>query len=127
MKRLWVASAIILLLAMTAALHTARLGQLTEDIILHLEQADTCLQEEDWSGAAYAAGLAAEQWDANGFYLHVTLRHGELDEIRGSLREIKAYLKQGDDKAECRAATARLINQLELLVEAELPTVKNVL
>ena len=55
------------------------------------------------------------------------LRHTDIDAIRTSLKEAKAYLDSQEDTAECLAVTAKLINQLELLLEAELPTIKNLL
>lgn len=127
MKRLCVALSIILLLAGLATLHVARLDRLTGELIGQLEAVDTSLDREDWSGAGETAQAIMTQWEEQAFYLHTTLRHTEIDAIRSSLREILAYLDSRDDAAECQAVTAKLINQLELLVEAELPSIKNLL
>lgn len=127
MKRLWISFAIVFLLLSLAWIHVLQLKQLTASIIDHIEQASEHLYEDAWGKAAYEAQLASELWESNAFYLHATLRHTDLDSIRGSLMEIRSYTKQADDKAECLAAAAQLINQLELLLEAELPTLKNIL
>ncbi|MDE6589019.1 MAG: DUF4363 family protein, partial [Oscillospiraceae bacterium] len=61
-------------------------------------------------------------------YLHITLRHTDIDAILVSFDEALAFL-QGDEHqpAEYAAVNARLITQLELLIEAALPTITNLL
>lgn len=127
MKRLFAATAIILLLAGAIALHVVHLESLTGDLIGQLEEMDACLARKEWTKAGQMAQKVSEQWERQAFYLHTTLRHTDIDTIRTSLKEVSAYLEARDDAAECHAATARLINQLELLLEAELPTIKNLL
>lgn len=127
MKRLWISCLIILLLAGLAALHLSHLESLTDDLIQQLETVEFLLKHSDWSGAKKVIDQIYEQWEEQAFYLHTMLRHTEIDAIRSSLREAMAYLDSREDTAECLAVTARLINQLELLLEAELPTIKNLL
>lgn len=127
MKRLCISVGIILLLAGLATLHVSRLEQLTGDLIDQLKAVETSLSREDWPVAKKIVRAVSEQWEEQAFYLHTTLRHTEIDAIRSSLREIQAYLDSREDAAECQAVTARLINQLELLLEAEQPTLKNLL
>ena len=127
MKRLWISCLIILLLAGLAALHLSHLESLTDELIEQLEHVELRLKYSDWSGAKKIVDQVYEQWEDQAFYLHTMLRHTEIDAIRSSLREAMAYLDSREDTAECLAVTARLINQIELLLEAELPTIKNLL
>ena len=61
-------------------------------------------------------------------YLHITLRHTDTDAIQISMDEALAFLEGGEKQpAEYAAVNARLLTQLELLVEAELPTLTNLL
>ncbi len=127
MKRLTLSAALILALALLASLHVARLDHLTGRLVGGLESVEAALRREDWDSADEVAQHVTAIWEEQAFYLHTTLRHTEIDAVRSSLREIRAYLDSREDQAECLAATARLINQLELLIEAELPTLKNIL
>ncbi len=57
-----------------------------------------------------------------------TLRHTDTDAIQISMDEALAFLEGGEKQpAEYAAVNARLLTQLELLVEAELPTLTNLL
>ena len=127
MKRLYVCTALLILLAGLACLHTAKLRTLTGQLTAHLAQVDESLRMEDWEAASASALLADRQWEAQTFYLHITLHHEDIDAIQTSLKEMQAYLSSRDDAAECLAVNARLINQLALLLEAELPSLKNLL
>ncbi len=127
MKRLYTAAALILLLAGLAACHTVKLDRLTHQLTGHLEQVQQCLAREDWSMAEALTRAAFQDWEEQAFYLHITLRHTDIDSIRASFRESLAFLTLREDPAECAAVNARLINQLELLLEAELPSIKNLL
>ena len=127
MRRLCIAGLLILLLAGLATLHVSHLKAFTEDLIGRLESVETSIRRSDWSDADGTVDQIFNQWEDKAFYLHITLRHTDIDAIRESLREAKAYLDSREDQAECLAVTAKLINQLELLLEAELPTIKNLL
>ena len=127
MRRLWIAGLLILLLAGLATLHVLHLKAFTEDLIGQLETVESSIKRSDWSDADSIVDRIFDQWEDKAFYLHITLRHTDIDAIRESLREAKAYLDSREDRAECLAVTAKLINQLELLLEAELPTIKNLL
>lgn len=127
MRRLWIAGLLILLLAGLATLHVLHLKAFTEDLIGQLETVESSIKRSDWSDADNIVARIFDQWEDKAFYLHITLRHTDIDAIRESLREAKAFLDSREDRAECLAVTAKLINQLELLLEAELPTIKNLL
>lgn len=127
MKRLWSSALIILLLVGLTGLHVSHLETLTDELIGQLEAAETSLDQKNWTGAKRTVQEVYDRWERQAFYLHTMLRHTDIDAIRTSLREVLAYLDSKEDTAECRAAAAKLINQLELLLEAELPTIKNLL
>lgn len=127
MKRLWISALIILLLAGVGGVHVSHLETLVDDLIGQLETVETSLDQRNWSGAKRTVQAVYDQWERQAFYLHTTLRHTDIDAIRTSLREALAYLDSREDTAECQAVTAKLINQLELLLEAELPSIKNLL
>ena len=127
MKRLWISVGLIALLAILATAHLWVLGRYTVNLGRQLELVQSHLYREDWENAAPLLRSSYEQWEDKAFYLHTTLRHEDIDAIRTSFREALSYLPAREDAAECAAIVGRLRNQLELLLEAELPTVKNLL
>lgn len=127
MKRLWIAIAIILLLAVLATFHVWKLDRYTTNLGRQLELVQNHLYREDWDNAAPLLRSAYSQWEEKAFYLHTTLRHEDIDDIRSSFREAMTFLNSREDAAECASIIGRLRNQLELLLEAELPTIKNLL
>ena len=128
MKRLYVSLGLILLLAALSGAHAWYLTRFTGQLTGLLSQAQAQVEREDWEQAAGLTRDAREQWMARNGYLHVTLRHADTDAIQISFDEALAFL-EGDERqpAEYAAANLRLIAQLELLAEAELPTLTNLL
>ena len=127
MKRLTFSVLIILSIVFLCCIHVASLKQFTQAQIGQLEVAVSHLERDEWRQADKIIAHVYDSWEQQAFYLHTTLRHTDIDAIRTSLKEIEAYLKDHEDRPECLAAMAKLINQLELLLEAELPTIKNLL
>lgn len=127
MKRLWIVLLIVALLVVTSSLHVKHLERLSNELIAQLEIAKTSLSQGNRPKTRESVQAVWDQWERQSFYLHITLRHMEIDEIRTGLREAMAYLDSREDTAECLASISRLINYLELLVEAELPSIKNLL
>ena len=128
MRRLCTSLGLLVLLAAACGIHTAYLGQFTRQLSGQLTQAQELVEQEDWDGAARLTERAKEQWTAHGGYLHTTLRHTDIDEILISFDEALAFLRGSEHQpAEYAAANARLITQLDLLLEAELPSITNLL
>ena len=128
MKRLYVSLGLIALLAVLCGVHTFYLGRLTEGLTELLTQAQEQVEHEDWEGAFRLTRQAKEQWVDNEGYLHITLRHADTDAILVSFDEALAFLQGSEHQpAEYAAVNARLITQLALLLEAELPTITNLL
>ena len=128
MRRLYLSVGLIALMAALSALHVWHLNDLTGQLTAQLTQAQALAQQEDWDGAARLTRQAKERWTGHEGYLHTTLRHADIDAILISLDETLAFL-EGSEKqpAEYAAANARLLAQLALLVEAEVPTLTNIL
>lgn len=128
MKRIWIAAALILALAALSACHVLYLGRFTGQLTDLLSQAQEQVEQGDWLRAEELTRQALEEWERNGAYLHTTMRHDDIDSVLISFHEVLAYLTgQERQPAEYAAANSRLITQLSLLLEAELPSLKNLL
>ena len=128
MRRLFLSVGLIALMAALSGLHIWHLNDLTGQLTAQLTQAQALAQREDWDGAARLTRQAKERWTGHEGYLHTTLRHTDIDAILISLDETLAFLEGGEKQpAEYAAANARLLAQLALLVEAEVPTLANIL
>lgn len=128
MRRLYISIALILLLAVLSGLHVWRLGSFTDELTAMLTQAQERAEQENWEEAARLTREAKDRWMKHEGYLHTTLRHEDIDAILISLDETLAFLEGAEKQpAEYAASNARLITQLGLLVEAELPTLTNIL
>lgn len=127
MRRLIASILLVVALAGGATAHVWYLSQQTQSISQQLQQAHEKVDEGDWNGAYTLTQQAWEQWEGQMFYLHTTLHHEDIDQVSTAFRETLAILKQQEQPGEYVAANARILYYLELLVEAELPSVKNIL
>ena len=128
MKRLYVSLGLIAVLAVLCGVHTICLGRLTGRLTGLLTQAQEQVEREDWEEALRLTRQAKEQWSGHEGYLHITLRHADVDAILVSFDEALAFLRGSEHQpAEYAAVNAKLITQLALLLEAELPTITNLL
>ena len=119
MRRLYISAALVLLLAVLSGLHVWHLNDFTEELAGRLSKAQEMAGQEDWEGAARLTREVKDLWMKHEGYLHVTLI---------SLDETLAFLEGAEKQpAEYAASNARLLTQLGLLVEAELPTLTNIL
>lgn len=128
MKRLYVSLGLIALMAALSGLHIWRLSGLIEELTGLLAQAQEQVELENWEEAARLTRRAQDRWADQDGYLHFTLRHADTDAIQISMEEALAFLEGGEQQpAEYAAVNARLLTQLVLLAEAELPTLTNLL
>ena len=128
MRRLWISVGLIALMAALSGLHIWHLNDFTGQLTAQLTRAQELAEQEDWEGAARLTRQAKDRWTGHEGYLHITLRHADIDAILVSLDETLAFLEGAEKQpAEYAAANARLLTQLGLLVEAELPTITNLL
>ena len=128
MKRILIAAAAMLLLVLLSFAHTAHLSAFTQDLTDQLREAQHKTEAGDWAAAKGITQQAEDRWLSEEEYLHITLHHKDTDAVLVSFGEVLAYL-DGEEKqpAEYAAANQRLIQQLNLLSEAEQPTWKNLL
>ena len=98
----------------------------TEELTGLLTLAQTQAEHDAWNEADELTRAAAEKWEAQDAYLHITLRHADTDSIHTSFREVEEFL-ESREQGEYSAANARLIALIELLNESEQLTLKNIL
>ena len=128
MKRFYVSLGLIVLLAVLSGVHTVYLDRFTGELTKLLAQAQEQVEREDWESATRFTSQAKEQWTAHDGYLHITLRHADVDAILVSFDEALAFLQADEHQsAEYAAVNARLLTQIALLLEAEMPTITNLL
>lgn len=124
MKRLWIAAALLSLTLGASLWHSHRLETFTTALADQLAQAETLALSGENRRAEELIRQAREQWLARNTYLHVTLRHGDTDQIQIGFDEALQLLRTGE-LGEYAAASAHLMADLKLLTEAEQLTLEN--
>lgn len=128
MRRLYVPLGLLVLLTVLCTVHTVYLSRFTGELSDLLSQAQEQVEREDWEEADRLTRQAKEIWVEHEGYLHTTLRHTDIDAILISFDEALAFLRAGErQSAEYAAVNARLITQIGLLLESELPSLTNLL
>ena len=128
MRRLYVSVGLIALMAALSGLHVWHLDTFTGQLSDLLTQAQEQVERENWDEATRLTHQVKNRWMNHERYLHITLRHADTDAIQISMDEALAFLEGGEKQpAEYAAVNARLLTQLGLLVEAEFPTLTNIL
>lgn len=128
MRRLYISLGLILFLTALSGAHVWYLTRFTGQLTDLLSQAQEQVEREDWEQAAGLTRDAQEQWMSRNGYLHIALRHADTDAIQISFDETLAFLEADERQpAEYAASNLRLITQLELLTESELPIFTNLL
>lgn len=126
MKRLLIASALLAALLAGTAANAQFIDGLTDDLSLRLEQAQELVREDRWEEALSHTLEARRLWQDHTLYLYVVTRHGDADRIcRGF--ETALELLERRSTAEYAHVNTDLMVQLELLAEAEQPTLANIL
>jgi len=126
MKRLWIALALLAAVFGCTLYNSWYLEGLAEEVCGLLTQAEGQAEAGQWEQAEQLTAAARRRWEEKDVYLHITLRHGDIDQIYTSFREVGEFLAC-EEQGEYSAANARLIVLLELLGETEKLTLKNVL
>lgn len=126
MKRLWLSVFLLILLFSAALTHVFFLSAFTEELTGLLLQAEAQGEAGDWEEAISLTRTAHARWQARGTYLHITLRHADIDEVYLGFLQVEQFLEQQKD-GEYSAANAALIGHLSLLSEQEAPSLKNIL
>ena len=124
MKRLWIAAALLALTMGASLWHSRHLEAFTTALTGQLVQAETLALSGENRRAEMLIRQARDQWLSQNTYLHVTLRHGDTDQIQIGFDEALQLLRTGE-LGEYAPATARLMADLKLLTEAEQLTLEN--
>lgn len=127
MKRLLFSLILLAALVGLACCHVWYLSGQTRALSQQLEQAQQQVQAGNWDEAQAITQKAWTQWEGLMFYLHTTLHHEDIDQVSTAFQETLAILEQKEQPGEYAAANARILYQLEPLLEAELPSLKNIL
>ncbi len=127
MKRLWITAAILAVLCAATILNVTHITRLADQISGDLTQAQQSARSGDWDRAAQLTAQAEQDFQSQAFYLHITLRHSDIDAVEIAFQEVKELIAHRERLGEYAAANARLIAQLELLAESEDLTLRNIL
>lgn len=127
MKRLCIAGGILLALCAAALANVWFLDRRSDELSVCLAQAQALAEEGSWDSAARLTEQAERRFRNLTFYLHITLRHNDIDAVEISFREVEQLLAHRDRPGAYAAANARLMQQLELLAESEHVTLRNIL
>ena len=117
MKRLWAALLLLAVLLGGSLSSAIRLDRFAAGLDAGLRQVDALALSGDPEAVPALRRLLAD-WEAQSAWLHVTLRHGDVDEIRAGLAEALRLLELGRTE-DCSAASARIRCQLRLLARME--------
>lgn len=126
MKRIWVATSILLALFVATFFHSTVIATFSENLSMILEEAESYAESDDWDGAKKLTEVAQQKWQSRDLYLHITLRHNETDAVFTGFGEVLEFI-ECQEAGEYSAANARLIAELNLLAEAEQLLIKNIL
>jgi len=126
LKRFCAAVLILLFLFSASLVNSFCLARFTTDLTSLLDRAHHQASMGNWDEAGLFVRTAREQWDGKSFYLHTTLRHGDIDEIDSTFEELSGLLEHREE-GEYSAVLSRLACQLDLLRESEAFTLQNIL
>lgn len=126
MKRLWIAVGILFVIFAATLYNAHYLDRLTSELADILDRAEARAEADDWDSSRKLTEQAEQYWDDHTLYLHISLRHSDIDGIETGFEEVREYL-QLEERGEYSAANARLVAQIGLLYEAEQLSIKNVL
>lgn len=126
MKRLTIASALLLFLLLATLGNAWYSDRLTQHMIQPLQQAQQMAHNRQWEKARDLTLQAYHNWNNHHTYLHCVLRHSDTDQILRSFHCVLQYLDL-EEMDQYAAANADLISQLQLLSEMEQATLVNVL
>ena len=113
MKRIFLGSALLLVLLGIAVVITVRMDRVYEPITDALRQAAEAAAANDWEKAASSANRAKDRWHAQRRFTATVADHSPMDEIDGLFAELEIYLQQ--QEMPHFAATCR---HLAMLTEA---------
>lgn len=126
MKRIWIALTLLILVLASALGNSYYVFRFTNDTVDLLSEAETMADTERWDRAEELTEFARHGWADHETYLHVFLRHSDVDSIEVCFEEVLAFLRRREI-GEYSAANARLIQELKLLANGEHLSLGNIL
>lgn len=126
MKRLWIATAILVLMLAGSLANAWYSQSLSDSLSDRLNQAQQMAREENWEQAERLTNEVYDCWQDHHFYLHTVMRHSDTDEILRVFRSVLQYLDL-QEMDQYAAANADLMTQIQLLAEMEQISIVNVL
>lgn len=127
MRRLWIAVGILLALCAATMANVLGITGVTHQVVTVLNQAQESVEGGDWDRAEKLTLQAEQSFRGWAFYLHITLRHSDIDAVEVAFQEVKQLLHYRERPGEYAAANARLVTRVELLAESEAFTLINIL
>lgn len=115
MKQLWIAVAILALMAGLLAANTHYLSHFLTPLSQSLAQASDAALEGDWQTAQENTQRIRAQWEKHDRYLHMVQNHLEVDAISKLLTEAEQCLadRRGKDYAAVSATLADALTHLD--------------
>ena len=126
MRSFWISCIVLLGLFFLLQWNIHYLEEFISPLQDQLTQAEEHVKQDDWETAKKLTQEVHETWKGKQFYLHVTLRHSDIDEVLILLEQAQAYLEH-KKIGEYAAVNKALIGQLDLLIEMEALTLRNIL
>lgn len=127
MRRLWISISLLGILFCGTFLNTNYLQDFTESLAHSLEQAEKDISLGNRDAAIQKTENAIKLWEDRAAYLHITLKHSEIDQVTLSFLEVQRLLTAQEHGGEYYAANAQLIARIRLLYEMEEFSLKNLL
>lgn len=118
MKKEGIAALALLLLLAAALWNSYTVSRMASEIAGHVAAAAERMEQGDIPSAERRAQAAADAWNARSGYVRLVLRHGEIDAVTASLRELSLAVGAGDGAAASAAAETALY-RLRAMAELE--------
>ena len=106
MKKELFAFTVLVLIFAASLLNIHYLNRLSGEIITLIEEADGYISQEDWKNAQATAAKAHEKWESRGAYIHIVIRHSEIESVVNALSALIKEIYSEDEGAARGAARA---------------------
>ena len=106
MKKELSALFVLVLIFAATLLNIHCLNRLSGEIVTLIEQSDRYISQQDWKNAQAAAERAHEKWESRGAYIHMVIRHSEIEAVVNTLNALTKEIYSEDVGAARGAARA---------------------
>ena len=111
MKKELFALLVLVLIFAASLINIHCLNRLSGEIAALIEQSDGYIRREDWKNAQIAAAKAHEKWESRGAYIHMVIRHSEIESVANTLSALIKEIyseEKGAARGAARAAAERM-------------------